>query len=149
MYYKNNFCESLLITGNQKITVMPSSHRVIFQFIILKTDRFHNSNNNKQKKTVQRRRNDVNNVLTSENMENGPLESLMYIYNNFTSGVFSISDTQHGQDAIFFGYLSFFLGQWTYSPLICYSSIICIFFLLTGMMRSVIITLTSQVLRRA
>ena len=88
VYYKNNCCESMLITGNQKITVMPSSHRVIFQFIILKTDRFHNSNNSKQKKNVQKRRNDVNNVLTSENMENGPLESLMYIYNNFTSGVF-------------------------------------------------------------
>jgi len=49
-----------------------------------------------------------------------------------------------------FFHLLFFLGQWTsYSPLICYSNIICIFFLFTGMMRSVIITLTSQVLRHA
>ena len=50
----------------------------------------------------------------------------------------------------FFLHLLLFLGHWiSYSPLICYSNIIFIFFLSTGTMRSVSITLTNQILRHA
>ena len=60
-----------------------------------------------------------------------------------------ISDIQYNRHPMFL-HLLFFLGQWrSFCLLIYYSNIVCIFSLFTGMTRSVIITLTSQVLRQA